>query len=411
MRLTFLYQIHHLARTQYGGDLDIARKDVQRWFTEKFQSPFNTLRSLKHRAAAIVYGTPSMPRSVWTDRKNWTSLLYRGHPVHLDQIRDALSGLEDSTVTQWEDKVLLGLKIRVDYTSIADDLTNTDVGYSFISDPRNTMFHDRDRLTAAILEDPHLRARFTTPTPDGTGVCWSKHAMHEWLLDYGQFNGLQATRTEMLAGAPGRSTELHAMNYCNTPTRTTRSLSMVDKYLQVMRCYTKTGSITGKDKMIPHAVDALTADLMIQDLALARPFAEHAARICYPGREDIVELYKYRLFANVNKEFIGSDMSSVMKSHTWPTVGFGIDINTWRHLHVMITRKLCNRTQELLDESEENTPRIRQYGHTNPVHNGTYGLSHDALAGLPEDFLPDFLDASTDWQVLARVVPGVCNSI
>lgn len=50
MRLTFLYQMHQLARTLYNDDLDSARKVVQRWFVEKVQSPFNTLRSLKHRA-------------------------------------------------------------------------------------------------------------------------------------------------------------------------------------------------------------------------------------------------------------------------------------------------------------------------------------------------------------------------
>lgn len=212
----------------------------------------------------------------------------------MDQIREVFSNLDQSTVSQWEDKVLCGLKIRVDYDSIADDLTNTEVSYSFLSDPRNKMFHNRDHLTLAILDDPALHTRFTTKTPDGADVVWDKHAMQEWLLEYAKFSGLQATRTEMLAGAPGRSTELHAMNYCNTPTRTTRNLTAMDKYISVMRIYTKTNGITGLDRLIPHALDVLTADLSVQDLAIARPFAEHAIQICYPDRPDVIDLYKYR---------------------------------------------------------------------------------------------------------------------
>lgn len=48
MRLTFLHQIHALAMTKYDGNQDLARIEMQPWFTEKVDSPFNTLRSLKH---------------------------------------------------------------------------------------------------------------------------------------------------------------------------------------------------------------------------------------------------------------------------------------------------------------------------------------------------------------------------
>jgi hypothetical protein len=408
MRLTFLSQMHSLAKSDYGGDLDLARQAMQRWFTEKVYSPFNTIRSLQHRGSAIVFGTPSPPRSWWTDRINWSSLLYKGHPITLDGIRQAFIALEKSTISQWEDKVLMGLKVRVEYGPIADDLTNTDVGYSFLKDPRNEVFHNRDRMAAAILADPRLRAHFTVCTEDGSGIRWSRPAMREWLAAYTKFEGLQCTRTEMLAGAPGRSTELHSMNYCNTPTRTTRNLNALDKYVSVMRLYTKTGAITGTDKLIPHALDALTADLLIQDLALARPFAEHVVQMCYPNRDDIRDLYKYRLFVNNTKEFAAHDLTGIMEGLTLPILGFGVGINSWRHIHRNFSRKLCNRAEELLQEGELDTAGVLQYGHGKRVDDSIYGMSHDASMGVPEDILPHYLDASTDWQVVSRVVPGMC---
>jgi hypothetical protein len=404
MRLTFLKEIHLLAREKYNGNFDLAREALQPWFTEKLRSPFNTLRGLKHRAFAILSRTPSFPRSIWTDRVNWTSLLYKGDPLSLDQIRNMFVDLENLTRYQWEHKVLMGLKLRVDYDRLADDLTNTEVGYSFLSDPRNKMFHKRDRLAFAILGDPRLRAHFTTPNTNG-GVHWSKHALQEWLIDYSHLEGLQATRTEMLAGAPGRTTEIHCMNYCNTPTRTTRNLSVLDQYIAVTRMYTKTGSITGVDRLIPHGLDAFTADMMIQDLAIARPFAELAINICYPNNDKIQELYQYRLFVNHTKEFVGADLTHVMTGLSLDACEFAIGINAWRHIHANFTKKLCNRTTELLEESEEDTPSIIQYGHNSRTHK-IYGRSHDASLGPADDVLLDFMDASTDWQVVAKVVPG-----
>jgi hypothetical protein len=405
IRLTFLRQIHTLATSKYEGNFDLARMEMQQWFTEKVHSPFNTLRSLKHRASTIAYNTPSLPRSIWTDRTTWRSMLYQGNPISIEQIQQVFANLEDITCSQWEDKVLCGIKIRVDYERVADDLTNTDVGYSFLTDPRNTMFHSRDRLALAILQDPKLRAHFTIPATNGIGIVWSKPALREWLINYSQFNGYQATRAEMLAGAPGRSTELHAMNYCNSTTRT-RNLVALDKYISLMRMYTKTGATTGVDKLIPHGLDAVTADLMIQDLALARPFAEHAVNICYPNDAKIKHLYKFQLFVNHTKCFEATDLTDIMKRLTLPVLEFGVGINSWRHIHVNFNRKLCPMVDKILEEAEMDTPNIIQYGHGSKVHHSTYGLSHDSLIGLPEDILPDFMDASTDWQVKGKVVPG-----
>ena len=404
MRLTYLYEMHRMAAK--GKTMDEARQVMERWFVEKVYSPFNTLRSLKHRASAIVFATPAMPRSIWTDRVNWKSMLYLGHPVTLDGIREVFVELDKQTFHQWEDKVLCGLKIRVDYKNIAEDLTNTDVGYSFLSDPRNKEFHDRDRLARGILADPKLRCHFTIPTTDGSGVCWSKPALHEWLTEYGRLSGLEATRAEMLGGAPGRSSELHAMCYRNTKTRTTRNLIIWAEYVTLMRMYTKTGAFTNRDKLIPHAMDAFTGDLLIQDLAIARPFAELAVQVCFPNQKDIRDLYKYRLFVNHTRGFDSNDLSRTMERLTVPVFGFGIKINAWRHIHVNFCRKLCNRAQELLADNESDTPHILQYGHGHSIHHNIYGLSQDSLMGPSEDVLPFFLEASTGWQVIGQVVPG-----
>lgn len=55
---------------------------------------------------------------------------------------------------------------------------------------------------------------------------------------------------------------------------------------------------------------------------------------------------------------------------------------------------------------EHDTVEARQATHSRKTEVRLYGLSADALSGVAEDVLPLYLDASTDWQIEAKAVPG-----
>ena len=128
-------------------------------------------------------------------------------------------------------------------------------------------------------------------------------------------------RVEMMGGALGQGTELAAMNLCNTRTRSKHNLCMLGRFLSVLRMYHKSGGLTGHDKLIPHALDRLTSDLLIQDLVLARLFACMAAKMCFPDQPEIHQLYQERLFVNNGQEFETSDLTSTICQLTFPHVG------------------------------------------------------------------------------------------
>lgn len=69
-------------------------------------------------------------------------------------------------------------------------------------------------------------------------------------------------------------------------------------------------------------------------------------------------------------------------------------------------RKLSSRLEDLIEDGELDSIEALQAGHNRRTENRIYGLSREALAGLAEDVLPLYLDASTDWQVLGGAVPG-----
>ena len=71
------------------------------------------------------------------------------------------------------------------------------------------------------------------------------------------------------------------MLHCNTQTCHTRNLMVFDQHITLLCQYSKTTALTRHDKLIPHGLDAITSDILIQDLAMAHPFAQLAAEVCF----------------------------------------------------------------------------------------------------------------------------------
>jgi hypothetical protein len=157
IRLAFVKEIKALSETMKEEE---ACRILQPWFTEKSLCPFNSLRSLQHQASSISKTTMTLPKIVWVDRINWTTLLYEGTSISLQQIIGIIREMEKDLIEAWENNVLLGLKVRIEYDKIFEDLSNTDVGYSFLKDPCNDIFKDQDHLLVAIVKDPVLQKRF-----------------------------------------------------------------------------------------------------------------------------------------------------------------------------------------------------------------------------------------------------------
>jgi uncharacterized protein (DUF2267 family) len=348
IRLTCLWEINDRSQRHHNGDAMPACMELRPWFTEKVQSPFNSLYSLQHQATGIAMGTISMPSIWWTDHLTWTRMLYKGHPISIDQVKEVFRKMEDSAVAMWEEKVLCGLDLHISPEDMTEDLTNKDVGYCFLMDTRNPVLNQRQLLINAILASPAHRNRFTLVDQATQKLCWNRIALRQWLAEYAEFEGVLLARAEMLSGAAGRATELTAMNYRSTQTRPERNLHVLGKYMAIVRKYHKGGNLSGMDKTIPHALDALTADLILQDLAIARPFAELAAQTCFPDKAEIQEVYRNRLFVNNTREFTTDDLSTIMGSFTMPIIGLKIGVAPWRHINIAWRRKLCTEASELL---------------------------------------------------------------
>lgn len=397
MRLVFLKAIH-----EEGGDVLEKCRQMQPWFTEKHDTTFNTIRSLQHRASDIVYRTINLPNIWWIDEDDFQTLLYKGDRIQFADIRRMISRLQLDMKAKWEQDVLCGLNIRVSYGRLCDDLSCKEVGYSFLSDQRNKCFLDPTLLASAILSDPVLRGQFII---HDTSV-WNVHRLRQWLVNYCMLTEWQLVAAGITTGSPSRGTELTSMTLVNSAEYPLRNLVVFGEYLTLLCTYQKTSALTGNDRCIPHALDAFCSDLMVQSLAIARPFAIFAVSLIYPGQPGVIQLYQKHLFVNHAKLFVTEDITAVLQKITLVSLGCRLGVNGWRHVSTAFRRKLCTRMDELVEQDEMESIEALQSGHSRQTENRVYGVSADALAGASEDILPLFLKASTDWQVECHLVPG-----
>ena len=214
-------------------------------------------------------------------------------------------------------------------------------------------------------------------------------------------------RCEMLSGGPGRGTELTGMLLRVDKGRETRNLIAIGHHLVMLRTYSKTTSTTGMDRLIPHSLDGFESDLLLQDLAMARPFAEFAVHICWPEDSQTLHLYQYHTFVNYNKLFNTTDISDCMASYTNTHLYTRLTVRDWRQIAIAWRRKLCPTHIEFIEEDElEDQVGAEQTGHSVRTERLHYGISAESLAGPSVDVLPLFLDASGQWQVEMHTVPG-----
>lgn len=375
------------------------------WYTENAElSTFSLICNWQHTASSFSIVESVLPEIHWTDRKNWSKFTYRGEAITLEGIRGMVHAIEHDLVQVWEKDVLLGLPLTVDTCHLKDDTSSIQPGYSFYTDRANNLVQHKTMLAHAILNNSKLAAEYTQKT--SAGVQWSINSLNRWLQKYQMLSALLLVGCETTMGGPRRGTELTSMLVTTSKAQAIRNLYIVDQYPMLLATYSKTSARFGKDTCIPHALPAVIADILIQSLIIARPFANFAIKVCYPQNPEYAELYKTYLFVNYTSKFTTDHLTELLKKYSMNSLGVVLGILAWRHVSIALRRKLCKRGMKIMSGYGEDGVAIEQAGHSASVEQKLYGISYDAAIGLQEDRVHEFLDASCYWQQLICVCPG-----
>ncbi|RPD52164.1 hypothetical protein L227DRAFT_482751, partial [Lentinus tigrinus ALCF2SS1-6] len=406
MRLVFL-AVAHRAFNLEDRDDSLAKhvRELQPWFTIGEESTFHTIRSLQHRASALVMASQNEPNMAWKDGSDYTVLIFKGAEVTLSNLVSCQGALEDQSIHVLLHDLLFDQQFFIDISKLKDDMGNSVPGYSLITDRANRpVLGPVDRLAQHILDTPALRERFVIDIEDGK-VIWNAVNLSIWLTTYTQFNLLCLVQVEMNCGAPGRTTELTAMPCVNTPAGMLRALRIIDGHIALMRTYHKMRAAQGHDRVIPHSLNASLGAMLVYKEAICRPFAQLCASVLFPENAKVKGLYQDFLFTNYDKPFTGDDLSNAMKSWTNRYIGCPLGVRDWRQVSTPFRRHHAGLEEMYLDEELE-TPDAAQAGHSHRVDWLRYGVTNLAATGLPEDYIKPFLATSKRWHAALKLVPG-----
>ena len=355
---------------------------------------FNSLRQAMHLAAAIVYGTSSMPQITWLDEEN-LRLSIHGKPLGLDRLRDFVQSRLQAAKDQFDREVMFGIRMEeFGFTSadVVDQLSNRTVGYSFVDSPENGFKACRDKLIKAVMEDPLIVSFFVKRVTRGR-IEWNKDGCITWLKRTKQFLSTMMTVMHIVYGQPARGAELETVLIRNTK-HGMRGIYWCNGRVMIMIGYTKPRSTNGKGKMIARFLPKAVGDLLVKYLAIVRPMeALIAEEIELQG----FERYATNLFVDHEKAWTADNLSRMFKSQTnkWGEVSMGFQ--EYRQVATAFMSK--HLKQHDMDEEGDDVLDM-QAGHSTHTASLRYAVSTSDADELPSDLLYAYLKASESWQAL-----------
>lgn len=395
-----------------------AYKEVEVWLHGQGPSSFKRLcdlaslasRHAKERSSTVDFTTPHLMAA--------ETFTFNGNPIKLSDIRDTIALLEADMVQILEEDVLLGTKLHVTWGELADDVPDPSNDYSFVSDPRNPLFSQHgDDLKRAILSDDRLKERFTCAlnrgkaAPDRKSIPWSSKALTYWFKSFTRLLLLHALRCCLLSGGPGWGEDLTGMTYRGP----LRGLRVHQHRLVFLRPARQTKTVAGVVPMLMYGVDQVQADLLIQGLALALPFAMFIIRTLHQDRPEFLHRAKHELFFNHNYNLFSVDQLSNELAKYFERglhIQWRLTMRDWRHIYRAYLDDLSRSSQgEGLDRHLQEIA-ARQSGHslhTETLHYGLTPQSKDHAISHEQAELCLGLSARFQWEMM--VVPGRCCGV
>lgn len=396
IRLTILETIHTISASNHREPFEVAL-ELRQWYTEKVESPFNTVCTLQHLATSFAYNEQGMPSLVWLDN-DAKALSWKGDEIELVQYKAMIAAITVKMINQLQ-ILFLGDLICMPYQRLTEDMSDITAGYSFLADSRNQFEEQKQKMLDRIFASGDLQKQFLELR--GSNKVWRHSALCDWLAEYRKLSQLMLLRCELLAGGPARGTELTAMTFISTPLQGQRNLSVVNGHVVLIRTHSKSHA-----RRILHSLDGFQSSAIIHDLAILRPFAEFAAKKVFPDKPEIHTLYHTHIFVDFDKLFTTDKLSSCLSNWTAKHIGVAFTVSPIRHISIAWRRRLCSRETAFLDLELEGFIAAEQAGHSLRVEREHYGIASEGLMGCSEDMLPKYFEASASWQKAMGVVPG-----
>jgi superfamily II DNA helicase RecQ len=168
---------------------------------------------------------------------------------------------------------------RLDLDQLFDNPSETQDGWSFLKDPRNSFEVDgRQWLHGRILREARLRRRFidvaaSQGKPDGP-VQWKAPAIQQHFRAVTDWKRDLLVAVEACAGGVWRGTEVLTLQHRNSTTNWGRGILIDGGMVQLVSAYHKNAGHSGRSKIIHHFMPQEIGSMIVYFLWLGHPPVE-----------------------------------------------------------------------------------------------------------------------------------------
>ena len=427
IRIIAIYETYQIDRTSIDNQVLSTFRDFHRlYLTSNSEYPFGDIINL------LGYGIKccsdiSNPIIQWSP--DCDSVHYHGKQLEIQRVGTMIRELVNIAYS-------LGMKFfaweKTDYTNIPlstihDELGNRQIGYSFLTDPQNSVILNPRRILHRLLSKSGTHTSLFASSNKSSSKAQRQLVVQEEfekLLQVGEiFLEILLVLSHLACGQPPRGTELLSILVCNTATHQ-RHLFVINGELAIITNYNKSQSVVGKGTLILRTFPECLSRLWICYLAFTKPvlaFAENTLhhQLNSSSNADLVfsksiafhTLPIYRqttpptinnlLFHSRHRVWKTDKLSKLLSYYGLEFLSFeSLSVSVYRHLAISIFRKRIRHAQLVEDMDQERASisiATRQAGHSRTTSRRYYAIEIAEFNLLDYETLNLFQQTSQAW--------------
>ena len=228
------------------------------------------------------------------------------------------------------------------WSEVKDTLSNTQAGYSFVSDPANG-------LSDAYLE---LSRMACLATSDGlmTDNGWDYGAVRQYVSLHHELQRLIMLLVYLHGGSVPRGTDLLAVAHRNSPDNR-RGVCIYADTIAIISQVNKARRTTNKEFYVVRFPDNDTTRIMYQELTYIRRFCCMLGRTCLESGIDSPLLFPS--VVNPAEPCKTAELTKVLQEYTQKALGFRIGCRLFRQITIAITEKHVKSLSRPFDQYDD----------------------------------------------------------
>jgi hypothetical protein len=335
-----------------------------RFMVHGTRSPLCWVQKLRAYGKAIQDTTTSLGRISWSD--DGEVITYKTMRLTMTLLRGVVAATLASAQKQLADLLLVhpdedreAVVPPLSLRSLQDNPAESTPGWNFVRHPANTMLHGYEKwLLNRVLDNTWLQKDFFESRLQARVRL---RAVEDYLSQVDRFLEMLLLLVHVTGGQPARGTELLTVQYCNPEDgQGRRNIFLENGLVSFVTFYHKGYSISGSTKIIHRYLPIEVSELLVYYTWLVVPFvtrllklAKHTdirlsktpylwggipsytsggGRAAQRGKAPKKSLVQDQAWASAR-------LSKVLSSEFERLAQVKVDIQTWRHIAIAISRR------------------------------------------------------------------------